>query len=94
MFELWVFEVRVIAERAATRCKRTQCEHTVKREYSFSRGERGKFACHAAAVQLPIYLDKKVEAYLTERASSKGVAMGDLVNEMLKRDIALVESVR
>jgi hypothetical protein len=66
----------------------------MKREYDFSKGERGKFYRPNATLSTPVYLDKKVQSYLLERAKSKGVEIGELVNQMLKRDIELVESVR
>jgi hypothetical protein len=66
----------------------------VKREYDFPKGERGKFFRPAANLLTPVYLDKKVQKYLSERARSKGVDVGELVNQMLKRDIEMVESVR
>ena len=66
----------------------------MKREYDFSKGERGKFFRSNATLLTPVYLDRKVQKYLAERARSKGVDVEDLVNQMLRRDIDLVESVR
>ena len=66
----------------------------MKREYDFSKGVRGKFYRPNATLSTPVYLDKKVQSYLSERAKSKGVEIGELVNQMLKHDIDLVESVR
>jgi hypothetical protein len=66
----------------------------MKREYDFSKGERGKFFRPNAALLTPVYLDKKVQKYLAERARSKGVDVAELVNQMLKHDIEMVESVR
>jgi hypothetical protein len=66
----------------------------MKREYDFSQAERGKFFRTNAALRTPVYLDRKVQRYLAERAKSKGVEVTDLVNQMLKRDIEMVKSVR
>lgn len=66
----------------------------MKREYDFSKGERGKFYRPNATLLTPVYLDRKVQKYLAERAHSKGVDVEELVNQMLKRDIEMVESVR
>lgn len=66
----------------------------MKREYDFSNGERGKFYRPNATSSTPVYLDKKVHSYLSEKAKSKGVEISELVNQMLKYDIELVESVR
>lgn len=43
---------------------------------------------------LPIYLEPKVRDYLAERAKAKGVEVNQLVNELLKRDIELIEAAR
>ena len=66
----------------------------MKREYDFSQGERGKYYRPNAALLTPVYLDKKIQKYLNERARSKDVDVEQLVNQMLKRDIELVEIVR
>ena len=58
----------------------------------FSKGTRGKFATRGATLKLPVYLDPKVEAYLTTRAAARGVDIGQLVNELLKKDIELIEA--
>ena len=66
----------------------------MKREYDFSKAERGKLYRPGAKLNMPIYLDKEVLGYLTERAEAKGVEVGDLVNDLLKRDIALIEALK
>lgn len=66
----------------------------MKRGYDFSKGERGKFYRPDAKVKLPIYLDDEVLRYLTEHAHSKGVELNQLVNEILKKEIELVEELR
>lgn len=66
----------------------------MKEEYDFSKGERGKFFRENAKLNLPVYLDDEVQSYLQERARSKGVEVAQLVNEMLKQDIKLIEAVK
>ena len=66
----------------------------MKQEYAFSKGERGKFFRENARLNLPIYLDEEVQSYLQERAKSKGVEVSQLVNEMLRQDIKLIEAVK
>ena len=66
----------------------------MKDEYDFSRGERGKFYTPDAEFVIPIYLEQDVIGYLSERAEAKGVEIEQLVNDMLRRDIALVEAVK
>ena len=66
----------------------------MKEEYDFSTGERGKFYREDSQFNLPVYLDEEVRAYLQERARLKGVDFSELVNEMLKQEIHLIESVK
>jgi predicted HicB family RNase H-like nuclease len=66
----------------------------MKNQYDFSQAERGKFFRKDAALQLPVYLETEVRDYLTVRAKAKGIEVGTLVNELLKRDIALIETAK
>jgi hypothetical protein len=66
----------------------------MKDRYDFSKGVRGKFYRPEAVFRLPVYLDEKVQSYLTARADAKGVDLADLVNDMLKKDIELIEMAR
>jgi hypothetical protein len=66
----------------------------MKREYDFSKAERGRLYRPGAKLNMPIYLDEEVLGYLTERAQAKGVEVGELVNDILKKDIALIEALK
>ena len=66
----------------------------MKDEYDFSKGERGKFYRPGAKFNLPVYLDDDVLTYLTERAASKGIEVNQLINDMLKKDIDLIETAK
>jgi hypothetical protein len=61
-------------------------------EIDFSNGIRGKFFDPNERLDLPIYLDADVQAYLAERAKSRGIEVSELVNELLKKDIELIEA--
>ena len=63
-------------------------------EIDFSKGTRGKFFKPGTALNLPVYLDTDVQAYLSARAKARGVEVGQLVNELLKKDIELIEAAR
>jgi len=63
-------------------------------EVDFSKGSRGRFFRPGAQLQLPVYLDADVQAYLAQRAQARGIDMGQLVNELLKKDIELIEAAR
>jgi hypothetical protein len=64
----------------------------MKSHYDFSKGERGKFYRPDAVFRVPVYLDEKVQSYLVARSEAKGVELSDLVNEMLRREIDLIET--
>ena len=66
----------------------------MKQEYDFSAGERGMFYRPNAKLYPPIYLDDEVQIYLQKRAQSRGVEVAQLVNEMLRQDIKLIEAVK
>lgn len=38
----------------------------------------------------PIYLDKKVQRYLSTTAQVKGIELSDLVNDLLSRQIVVI----
>jgi len=66
----------------------------MKEEYDFSKGERGKFYRPDAKLDLPVYLDSDVRDYLEDKAKSKGVEINEIVNDLLRKDIALIEGVK
>lgn len=63
-------------------------------EYDFSKGERGKFYNSNAQFNLPLYLEADVLNYFTAKAKAKGVELNTLVNDLLKKDIDLIEGVK
>ena len=63
-------------------------------EIYFSKGVRGKFYHASAKLNLPVYLDDQVQTRLTALANAKGVDLSALVNDLLKKDIELIEMAR
>ncbi len=43
--------------------------------------------------QLPVYLDEQVQGYLAAKAEATGIDLSALVNDLLKREIELVEAM-
>jgi hypothetical protein len=66
----------------------------MRKEYNFSDGERGKFYNPDAVHHLPVYLDTEVFDYLAEKALQRGKPLNDMVNELLRKDIALAEELK
>lgn len=60
-------------------------------EIDFSGGKRGKFYQAGAQLNLPVYLERQVQERLAQLASAKGVELSTLINELLKKDIELIE---
>lgn len=63
-------------------------------EYDFSKDERGKFYRPNAKVHLPIYLDDDVQTTLISLATTSGKDYSAFVNELLKKDIELIQMAR
>lgn len=63
-------------------------------EIDFSNGVRGKFYRPGLRLRLPIYLDDETQTYLADRAQAKGMDVSALVNQLLKKDIELIEAAR
>lgn len=72
----------------------TPLDDDMPAEIDFSKGTRGKFFKPGAQINLPVYLEAEVQAYLADRAKARGIEVAQLVNELLKKDIELIEAVR
>lgn len=66
----------------------------MKKEYDFSKGTRGKFYNPNAKKNLPVYLESDVLDYFTAKADAKGIDLSAMLNQLLKNDITLIESVK
>jgi len=66
----------------------------VKAEYDFSKGERGKFYHPDAVFSFPVYLEPDVSDFMSQLADEKAVDIQELVNEWLRVNIKLVQSVQ
>ncbi len=56
--------------------------------------KRGQFFRAGAQLNLPVYLDKQVQTTLAALASAKGVDLSALINDLLRKDIELIEMAR
>jgi hypothetical protein len=65
----------------------------MKDEYDFSNAERGRFYHSDAQLNIPVYLDQDVENWFAEKAKIKGVNLQSLINELLRKDISLIQEV-
>jgi hypothetical protein len=65
----------------------------MRKEYDFSKGQRGKFYRADIKLNIPIYLDDEVSTFIEKIASKKGVDRSSVVNELLKGDIKLAKAM-
>ena len=65
----------------------------MKREYDFSKAVRGKFYRRGADLRLPIYLEPKLQNKLERLARKKGKDVGDVVNQLLRKDVDVLEEL-
>jgi hypothetical protein len=61
-------------------------------EIDFSGGTRGKFHRTNVRLNLPVYLDADVQTYLAAIAARRGVPLSEVANDLLKKDIAILEA--
>jgi hypothetical protein len=59
----------------------------VKKEYDFSKGQRGLFHKQGKTLNVPVYLDKKSRDFVTQLAKSRHVDVSTLVNTLVRSHI-------
>lgn len=59
----------------------------MRKEYDFSKGERGKFYRPGIELNLPVYLEPQVAEGVREHARKRNTTMGSLVNEWLRENL-------
>ncbi len=64
----------------------------MKNEYDFSKGVRGKFYRPNAKLNVPVYLDGKVQQFVERIAEHKRTDVSAVVNRLLRSDMELVEA--
>ena len=57
----------------------------MKKEYDFSKGERGKFYHPDAKLNLPVYLDDEVRVFVEDIARENNSDLSSVVNELLQK---------
>ena len=62
-----------------------------EREYDFSKGVRAKFYRKGAELRLPIYLEPKLQEQLERLAEKNGKDIGEIVNQLVQKEVELIE---
>ncbi len=58
----------------------------MRKEYDFSKGERGRFYRKDAELNLPIYLDADNLRFVTKLAERKKSDVSQVVNDLIRSD--------
>jgi hypothetical protein len=64
------------------------------REIDFSKGVRGKFYRPGMKLRIPVYLEETLLGSLAEVAERRGVNLDELVSDLLRRDLGIVDALR
>ena len=65
----------------------------MKKEYDFSKAERGRFYKKGAVLRLPIYLDASVQDEVEDLANRTGRNVRDVVNRIVREQVRLIEEL-
>ena len=63
----------------------------MKKEYDFSKGERGKFYKKDVFLNYPVYLDPENLKFIQEIADKSNVDISKIVNNLIKNNIRLAK---
>ncbi len=66
---------------------RTEPDGDMPDEIDFSGGSRGRFFRPNTRLELPVYLDDQIQAWVTTRAAARGVEIDRIVNELIRQHI-------
>ena len=66
----------------------------MKKEYDFSKGQRGKFYRPSVELNIPVYLEPDVATVVRQRARKTDASIGAVVNEWLRKDIRSASRAR
>jgi hypothetical protein len=65
----------------------------MKKEYDFSKGERGKFYHKDLELDIPIYLEPNVKVFIEEIATKKKTSIQKVVNSIIKKNMQLSHTI-
>jgi hypothetical protein len=64
----------------------------MKKEYDFSKAERGRFYRRGAVFNLPVYLDKENRAFVEKVAQSRHSDVSAVVNDLIRSQKKTISS--
>lgn len=66
----------------------------MKKEYDFSKAERGKFYRKDVILNLPVYLEAENLRYIEKIAKDKKSDVSTIVNKLIKENIKIAQVLR
>ena len=66
----------------------------MKKQYDFSKAERGKFHRPDAKLNIPVYLESEVQEFVDKIAEARQSDTSAVVNELLRSDMDLAKVLR
>lgn len=67
---------------------------TMKKQYDFANAERGKFYKPHLRLNIPVYLEPKLQKSVAEIARRKGQEISAVVGQIVRKEVELIEEMR
>lgn len=65
----------------------------MKKEYDFSKAEKGKFYRPIEKLEIPVYLEKEVKEFFSKTASKKKIRLDKIVNTILRKEMEMLKAI-
>ena len=66
----------------------------MKRQYDFTKGVRGKFHRPNLRLNIPVYLEPKLQKSVETIARRKGQEISTVVSQIIRKEVALIEEMK
>lgn len=66
----------------------------MRKEYDFSKGERGKFFNKDGKLNFPVYLDDEILSFVQRIVKKRKTDVSSIVNQILRNDMQLAEVIK
>ncbi|MBT3200166.1 MAG: hypothetical protein HN350_09635 [Phycisphaerales bacterium] len=66
----------------------------MEEQYDFSKAERGKFHRPDAKLNIPVYLESEVQAFIDKIAEARQSDTSTVVNQLLRSDMDIAKVLR
>ncbi len=67
---------------------------TMKKQYDFLKGERGKFYRPHLRLNIPVYLEPKLQKSVEKIARRKGQEISAVVSHIVRKEVELIEEMK